>query len=153
MFFCGSFTKPVRLTIKERANEKSELSGENSRPLVCAHLRHRGGRRGRFDRPENGLLVTDIEHFAHHKLFKDNPERIGLSTDQNDLSILTLTRTIKTYNKEHRITDEETQEKYENAVESWIGLFDSNHRILGVSKNQNDEIITDIIRSINRDGD
>lgn len=149
MLFCGSFTKPVRLEIKERANDRSELSGENGRSLVCAHIIHRGGRRGRFNYPENGLLVTDIEHLAHHKLFAQNSRRIGLSKEQNDLSIFSLINDIEKYNRENNISDEETQEKFENAVKSWIELLDDNHSILGVSKKQNKEIVTDLIRNIN----
>lgn len=152
MLFCGSFTKPVRLEIKERANKRSELSGENGRPLVCAHIMHRGGRKGRFNYPENGLLVTDIEHLAHHKLFSQNSKRIGLSKEQNDLSVYSLVCDITKYNKENNVSEEETQEKFESAVKSWIELFDTDHRILGVSKKQNTEIITELIKNINDEG-
>ncbi len=149
MFFCGSFTKPIRIEIKERANERSELSGENSRPLVCAHIIHRGNKKGRFDYSENGLLVTDIEHLAHHRLFEQNPRKIGLSKEQNNLSIFSLTRDVEKYNEGNDISKEETQEKFEDAIKSWIELFDNDHRILGVSKKQNRDIITNLIRDIN----
>lgn len=94
MLFCGAFSKPVRLEIKERANERSELSGENGRPLVCAHIMHRGHKKGRYNYSENGLLVTDIEHLAHHKLFEQNPRRIGLNKEQNKEIISILIRNI-----------------------------------------------------------
>jgi len=88
MLFCGSFSSQVKREIKYRAKQLSELSGENSRPLVCAHLKHQGGRpEGIFDYARNGRLVTDIEHLVHHELFLEIPRLIGLSRKQNDRTI------------------------------------------------------------------
>ncbi len=148
------FTKPVRIEIRERAQNRSELSGENNRPLVCAHLRHRGGmknRRKRTDFSHNGLLVTDIEHLAHHKLFKNIPDKIGLSTEHNDVSIISLTRNVAKFNKENKIPDYIVQEKYENSVKAWLEFYDNKPEILGFSQKKNDEIVTSLIQEINKD--
>ncbi len=126
MLFCGAFTQPVKIEIKERAKERSELSGTNSRPLVCAHLQHRGGRkkRSRYDYSENGLLVTDIEHLAHHLLFKNNPEFIGLATEQNDLSLISLVKNVRDYNEQHQISDEDTHKKLSKALNAWNEFYE-----------------------------
>lgn len=151
MFFCGAFTKPVRMEIKERANWISELSGENDRPLVCAHFRHKGGRKkGRFDYAENGLYVTDIEHLAHHKLFERQTEKIGLSTDQNDFAIYSLIQDIRAYNEINKIAENTIQDEYECAIKNWINLLEKNPQILGLRRLKNTEVVTTLVEDINR---
>lgn len=149
MFFCGSFTKPIRQEIKERANQVSELSGECDRPLVCAHIRHQGNKRWkRFNYAANGKLVTDIEHLAHHRLIRKMPKHLGLSGEQNFMSITALTKDVMDFNYENNITHEEAQEAYENAIKDWISLLDGNHRILGLTKKENEEAIANFISAV-----
>ncbi len=149
MFFCGAFTKIIRDEIKERANQASELSGEDNRPLVCAHIRHRGKNiNKRFNYAENGKLVTDIEHLAHHRLFRKATKLIGLSGEQNLMSIISLTRDVRIFNDENNINHYETQLAYENAIKDWVSLLDNDHRILGLTKKDNEEALSTFIGTV-----
>ena len=152
MFFCGSFTTPVKTDIRERANWVSELTGENDRPLVCAHFKHRRGRENAqpFNHQGNGILVTDIEHLAHHQLFKfkNFSKHIHLSTEQNYPAICALIYNCKSYNEEKGISYGFTQIQYEFAVKAWVDLIHDNHRILGLPKDKNLEVVSELIKNI-----
>lgn len=142
MLFCGSFSSQIKREIKYRAKELSELSGENSRPLVCAHLKHQGGRpEGIFDYARNGRLVTDIEHLVHHELFQEIPRLIGLSKKQNNRTMKGLFENVIEYNQQNNIYDETFKEKYRNAQINWIELYDTNPRILGLPTKKKDDVI------------
>lgn len=120
-----AFTKPVRETIKERAEGRSELSNENSRPLVCAHLGHRGKKgsrkKKRINCPENGLLVTDVEHYAHHLIFRSNPGIIGLSQEQNEVSLIGIMENILS---EGDLTEDEFSNKLSMAIIAWEEFYE-----------------------------
>jgi hypothetical protein len=138
-----SFTKFVRETIKERAEGRSELSNENSRPLVCAHLNHRGKKgskkKSKIDCPKNGLLVTDIEHYGHHFIFRSNPKLIGLSQEQNEISLISIRRDIF---KEGDITEDEFYEKLSRAISVWEGFYEESL--------SNTESITSLLSAVQR---
>jgi len=147
MFFCGSFSTPTKTEIKRRARQHSELSGENSRPLCCAHLRHQAGKPPSwyFETPANGRLVTDIEHWAHHFLFYPIPRIIGLSKKQNLKTIVTLYSQVQEYNEGNNISYKLFEEKYESAKRNWIMLYDENPKTLGLSTKKKDEIVKNLI--------
>lgn len=78
------FSSNVRYEIDKRAGNHSELSGISNRPLERMHGVHGSGERNCL---ENALKGTDIEHFALHHYFREQPLIIGLKKYQNDWSI------------------------------------------------------------------
>ncbi len=149
MFFCGSFSSEIKREIKRKAKHLSELSGENTRPLSCAHLKHQGGRPPSkyFERTSNGRLVTDIEHLAHHELFRGISRLIGLSEKQNEKSIKALREDVNEYNNENNVNYKIYEKKYREAQDRWIELYDSNPNILGLSTKKKNEIVDYLISS------
>ena len=147
MFFCASFGTEIKKEIKKKAKHRSELSGENSRPLVCAHLRHRGGRPPSpyTERSSLGRLVTDIEHLAHHELFRGRAKLIGLTEKQNEWSIVELRERVIDYDNENNIYYKKTEQKYRNAQLKWIELYNSNPKGLGFSTKKKNEIVEFLI--------
>ena len=83
MIFCGAFSKNIRLEIKRRSKNRSELSGLVNGSLVCGHLNH-DKRSPEYNSPNNGLRVTVFEELGYHLMHTRNPESIGLSRKVND---------------------------------------------------------------------
>jgi hypothetical protein len=85
------FERNTKLEIYDRAtNENGELFSELNPSLVgfrfeVAHLNHTKDRN--YNNPDNGLLVTTLEHYVHHLLFLKSPLEIGLAKHQNDFAI------------------------------------------------------------------
>ncbi len=152
MFFCGSFSSEIKRKIKKKAKNLSELSGENSRPLSCAHLRHQGGRppNKHRERPSNGRLVTDIEHLVHHEIFEGMERLIGLSSNQNKKSIEELRNNVEDYNYENNIREDIFETKYQEAQKKWIELYDKNPKCLVLSTKKKDEVVEKLILNAER---
>lgn len=143
MFFCASFSAEIKKQIKNKAKHRSELSRENSRPLVCAHLRHKGGREPSpyTERRSMGRLVTDIEHLVHHELFRGKERVIGLTEKQNEWTIAKLRERVLDYDNENNIYYKNTEQKYRDAQLRWIELYDSNPKGLGLSTKVRNELV------------
>lgn len=92
-----AFSPDIRHEIRGRADNSSELSGETGRPLQCCHLSHDKYLQ-EYNTAEMGVLVTDIEHYAYHLIFKDRPGFIGLSGGNNQWSLETLWNNIIAFN-------------------------------------------------------
>lgn len=76
----------TKQTIWERADGKSELNPElTGFRLETAHLSH--VKNSNYNNPENGLLVTTLEHYCHHLLHFKHPHKIGLSVSHNNFAI------------------------------------------------------------------
>lgn len=90
MFVCGAFTNGGKYEIKERAGNKSELSGLEHDPefLICAHLNHDRDN-PLYDHPDNGMRITKIEEFVYHSRNRFQPTEIGLTSELNDRAIRT----------------------------------------------------------------
>jgi|GEM_PF-6992412 len=148
--------KSEREEIKERANHRSELTGENTRPLVCAHFEHRRSRKNseKFNNESNTILVTDLEHLAHHQILKKHPEYTGLATNQNNWCIYMLINECKKnneelYNKKSSELDYLIQQKYEFAVKSWLKLMYENSETLLIPKREKpDEVVSILMGDI-----
>lgn len=97
MFFCGAFSLETKFQIKERAGNRSELSGESDRPLQCSHFDH-SKKNPNYDSPDEGILVTDIEHLAYHVKYLRKPDKIGLTKRENRDAIKTLWREALSFN-------------------------------------------------------
>jgi len=80
------FSLNTKMEIWDRAEGKSELNPnlEGFR-LETAHISHQ--RNSNYNLPSNGLLVTSLEHYAHHLLHLKNPEKIGLNRHHNEFAI------------------------------------------------------------------
>ncbi len=81
-----AFSPSTRIEIRERADNRSELSGKDDRPLQCSHFNHKK-KSNRYDKSEMGLLVTDIEHLVYHLWFRRKPKKIGLCKKANESAI------------------------------------------------------------------
>ena len=116
----ASFKPSVRRVLKKRAEDCSQLSGRDDRPLEAAHLNH-CRTSGFYNKPSNGLLVTDIEHLAHHLFFRQNPELIGLSIKDNNRAIKALFDRVRSYDRKNHIflSKDSFHEELEVATESW----------------------------------
>lgn len=86
MMFAGAFCNGAKFEIKERSEGRSELSGIEDEPLVCAHLNHDKRCPG-YDDPKNGIRVTEVEEYVYHRWHRFEPCNIGLTTEQNDRAI------------------------------------------------------------------
>ncbi len=130
-----AFSEGMRDLIKERAKYKSELSCRECDFLQCAHFFH-DKNNPKYDSPEMGLLVTDIEHFIYHERFRKKPWRIGLKTHQNDETIQKAWDRIleqRVYNLEG-IAEEineakESWDKYFEKIESFFDHPKSNQKV------------------------
>ena len=73
--------------VDEHGNNTSELRPNQLEGfrLEVAHLDHT--RNDNYDNPDNGLLVTSLDHYAHHLLFMKRPRLIGLSKPHNQFAI------------------------------------------------------------------
>ncbi len=120
MLFCGAFSPDIRIQIKERAGNKSELSGDSDRPLQCSHFFH-NEKHPSYDESKMGILVTDIEHLMYHVRYLRNPERIGLDGKENKGAIKTLWWNILLFNN---CDLQEIVEKGFEAEERWAEFFD-----------------------------
>lgn len=84
-----SYSIDMRYTIRERAYQSSELDGCDTRPLQCSHNTHLK-KIPEYNDCDFGLLVTDIQHYAYHLIFrkKEHVEEIlGLTYEQNNWSL------------------------------------------------------------------
>ncbi|BCX13733.1 MAG: hypothetical protein KatS3mg085_265 [Candidatus Dojkabacteria bacterium] len=115
-----AFSKASRKAIWERAKGVSELSGERTRRMECAHLDH-DQTKNYYDDPNNGLLVTIFEHHAHHLFFEGRAFLIGLSEEANEVAIQ------KTWDRifefEKNISEEEAEMKVQEAIIRWANYY------------------------------
>jgi hypothetical protein len=80
-----AFGKKTREDIRDRANNRSEVSGRDDMPLEASHFFH--GRGESEQHQDNGILLTLAEHLVWHKKYENSPEDIGLNKAQNDWAI------------------------------------------------------------------
>lgn len=98
MMFAGAFLNGSKYEIKERSQGKSELSGVEDEPLVCGHLNHDRDH-PHYNEPENGLRITKIEEYVYHARNRFEPQRIGLSEEDNDNVIRSYEKMLPIYYK------------------------------------------------------
>ena len=108
------FDSDIRPEIKERSNGKSELSGIENEPLMCAHLNH-DKKSPDYCNPENGLRVTKFEECAYHQMHLTCPDKIGMEDSQNRSVVASYMRQF--FNKEFSL--EQVREKVGDAIELW----------------------------------
>lgn len=114
----GNFTRPVREKIWVRARGLSELSKRSDRPRECAHLDHNKSRLT-YNSPDTGLLVTDVEHLAHHLIFRDYPQDIGLTRAANSSAIKSLVYRCRQYNAKIGLSEEDFDQELSEAADLW----------------------------------
>lgn len=112
-----AYLKKIRQEIKERAGNKSELSGRSDRPLEAAHLDHTRG--DDYQDPNNGILCTDIEHAAHHIIHQGNAEAIGLGEHQNEWAVGTILTRVFNFSRAKGIPDSQTTQEIHEAINLW----------------------------------
>ncbi|GEM_PF-6509519 len=115
-----AFRSNAKAEIKIRAGFRSELSGEESRFLHAAHLDH--SKDDSYTDVDRGILVTDIEHYAHHYLFKNSPGLIGLSKKENRRALKSLYQEILAYHPYEKSLVEITRE-FNEALERWHNFY------------------------------
>lgn len=111
-------TTNKRFEVRERAKNKSELSGTKGRPLQCCHLDHQ--RNQYYNGEDVVVLVTDIEHYAYHLIFKNQPLEIGLHKGHNGWAIKTLKENIMAVNRNIGMTDEQFEKAVDKAMGFWF---------------------------------
>ncbi len=115
------FSKGVKSEIKERAGCKSELSGEDDRPLHCSHFNHDKDNPEKYNDKGMGFLITDIEHYEYHLRFRKNPKRIGLTRKENVRALKELTKRI--YSSDSSSVEEIANKTLE-ARQRWDEFFE-----------------------------
>jgi len=80
----GAFPRSRKRKIWNRAGGYSELSGNRSMFMEASHIEH-----GSNMSPDNGVLLTDIEHLAVHQQIKDRRahRQFGLTRRANNAAI------------------------------------------------------------------
>jgi len=108
------FGPGAKAEIKERSEGKSELSGRDDLQLVCSHLDH-DKRSPHYNDPENGVRTLITEELAYHMWHRYEPLKIGLTTENNDKTINSITtRLLRNGMSQERLRDEVGQ-----AMELW----------------------------------
>lgn len=108
-----AFSRPVRREIMRRANNSSEVSHRNDRPLEASHINHSRefrarnwqGRKVEYNSDLNGLMMTDIEHQLYHEDFLGSSHLIGLTEDNNMWAIQSIGDRIRMFNEARGIED------------------------------------------------
>lgn len=114
------FSWKNKMEIKARANNRSELSGETDFKLHAAHLNH--NKDDTYRKIERGLLVTDIEHYAHHYMFQTNPSHIGLNKKENNRALKSMWCQVM-YNHGSSKSLEEIVYELQYAIERWGDFY------------------------------
>lgn len=89
----NAFTKASREKIWQRAEGRSELSGDYQH-LECAHLDHSRSNPD-YNNPDNGLLVTiyehlnspEVGHIPQREFYPESPLPNGLTPEWNEAAI------------------------------------------------------------------
>ncbi|MCS7317526.1 MAG: hypothetical protein NZZ41_04285 [Candidatus Dojkabacteria bacterium] len=87
-----------------RCQGRSELSEENDY-LETSHLNHSREDLSIYLSPEVIVMCTPVEHYAYHLIFKDCPEKIGLTKQQNYFAIRQCYERMKQYLKRYKQID------------------------------------------------
>jgi hypothetical protein len=117
----GAFPINIREHIKERAEYRSELTGKVEEKMEVAHLVH--GKKGKLNKdPRNGMLVTTLEHLAHHMFYQYNPRETGLTEAENNSAIASLWERLS---KRQPIDPEEIRYEVGEAIGRWEELLNS----------------------------
>ncbi len=111
-----AFGKNIRDKIRERANNRSEISGRGDLPMECGHKVH-GYSKDR-QKPENGLLMTIFEHFMHHFKFQGKAHEIGLSERSNNWAIKQIGNRISEWASRNNVNDSDVAGYMAQANES-----------------------------------
>lgn len=115
------FSLDIRNIIHARAHEASELSGETQSPTECSHFNHDRSS-PLYNKPENGLLTTTLEHGCFHLRARGRASRIGLSENHNEAAIRFIQERYNKYCVENDISPEQTQQDLENAHRLWAEM-------------------------------
>jgi hypothetical protein len=120
-----AFGKKTREEIRERAGNRSEVSGRDDMPLHASHFFH--GRGEAEQDKGNGILLTVAEHVAQHMKYRDNPEDIGLSRRENEWAIFILVRNVVDWVRGNNGTMQDVATEINNAREdldeAWKDYF------------------------------
>ncbi len=117
----GAFSWASRREIEGRAGSASELSGRFDRPLEASHNNHT--RCESYDRPGNGRLVLDTEHFAYHLLYRDSALDIGLTETQNEWALKQIWNRIAGFSLTRSLSPDETMEEIHKGLDLWRGVL------------------------------
>ncbi len=120
-----SYSILSRRRLHEFAEERSQLSELDTRPLRCSHNTHLKGLK-EYDDTAFGLLVTDIEHYAYHLIFRKEPyviEVLGLTYEQNLWSLNEMWKQIMWISDSLCLTKEQVLEQVEKAKLYWYAML------------------------------
>lgn len=116
-----AFTPDIRVQVKERSGNRSELNQQIGRPQQVMHLNH-DRELDEYNIPEMAVQVTDIQHYAYHLLFFQRAKYIGLTNGGNDRSLSKLMKGILAFNESVGIvmTADELQTEIQKAKVYWF---------------------------------
>lgn len=113
------------MDLRDRACEVSELDQSDNRPLQCSHNTHLKGIR-EYNDDEYGLLVTDIQHYAYHLIFRNSPyveEVLGLNYSQNQWSIEKMWKDLMIISRSIGWSKEKVLQEVEKAKLYWYAML------------------------------
>jgi hypothetical protein len=120
-----AFGKKTREEIRERAGNRSEVSGRDDMPLEASHFFH--GKGETEQDKDNGILLTLAEHLAWHRKFEKNPEDIGLSEQHNNWGVgqilIRLARWVFNQGGSYEDLDNEIKNAQEDMDNAWKDYF------------------------------
>lgn len=111
-----AFSSRSRDVIKERAKWRSEISGRSDMPCECLHFNH-NKKNSFYNNPANGVYATAIEHLAHHILYRNRPDGIGLNKYENNWAIDTLWKRVLSYYELKNLTEDDMVAELEKQLE------------------------------------
>ncbi|MCS7317654.1 MAG: hypothetical protein NZZ41_05010 [Candidatus Dojkabacteria bacterium] len=111
--FLLAFSIKSRRIIQQRTKDKSEISGNISGQMECAHLNHDKNNLD-YDNPENGKYVTIIEHYAQHLIHIGIGRCIGLTEEVNKYAIQQILKRMKRPPSKKQIN---------NTVQCWLEYY------------------------------
>ncbi len=120
-----SYTPSSRHLLHEFAEERSQLTGIDTRPLQCSHNAHFKASE-EYNDPKFGLLVTDIEHYAYHLIFRKTPhveEVLGLTFEQNRWSLNEMWQQIMCISDSLGMTKGDVMKQVEAAKAYWYYML------------------------------
>jgi len=120
-----SYSINSRVRLHESAQEVSQLSGIDNRPLQCSHNTH-FKKIDEYDDPRYGLLVTDIEHYAYHLIFRKSPyveTVLGLTYEQNSWSLNEMWQHLMNLSNSLGMTKADVMLQVEKAKLYWYAML------------------------------
>lgn len=113
-----AFSRETKWTMLERAGHVSEHSGRADRPLEASHINHYFADKGHemYDHPDNGKILTDLEHLAFHIAAHEQPNAIGMTKSTNKFAVDSLKQRVERFNKKFGIDTLEVQVELDNLI-------------------------------------